>query len=276
MDAYFLTGSNAWINAVIARHLHDMLLCSSRRQRYFPPRRKQVVIESLLVYLWMGFIASWPFIPALPHQARLSAGLACLPHEYDRNSTLFLWLIFMPFFALIPTAYSLYVAFDVWRRNLLPPSGKHLDLAIYFFRLVSVFLIMWVPSIFLMFIAGGFLSSWVAFIGGCWSHLQGAVSAVASIMKRDIWVAFVETATCGTMKPSTTLTSTSFQLSCDIHSPEADESGHGCGEALSKGSVLMPGSLSVRDDTNEVEIEDGLDSARNAVPSPVGHDQGSA
>jgi hypothetical protein len=98
----------------------------------------------------------------LPHQARLSAGIACLPHEYDTASTIFQWLVFAPFFALIPTVYSLYVAVDVMRRKLLPPQGKKRNLAIYFFRLVVVFLVMWIPSIFLLFVAGGHLPAWVS------------------------------------------------------------------------------------------------------------------
>ena len=146
-------GCNAWLNAAIARHLHHMLQCGARMERYFPPSRKQVVYESLAIYLWMAFVASWVFIPFVPHDIALSAGLACLPHEYDAASTIFLWLVFMPCFALLPTAYAMYVTADVLYNKLLPPRGKKRDLAVYFARIVAVFLLMWVPSIFLMFIA---------------------------------------------------------------------------------------------------------------------------
>lgn len=190
-------GSNAWLNAAIARHVHDMLSSSRQMKRYCAPTQKRVILEALSVYAWLGFVSAWPFLGFLPHRLGLSAGLACLPHEYDVASTVFLWCVFMPCFALIPTAYALWVAFDVWHRGLLPPSGKKRNIAVYFFRLTVVFLVMWVPSIFLMFIAGGFLTSWVAFLGGCWSHLQGAVSGVASIMKQDIGQAFVEFLACG-------------------------------------------------------------------------------
>lgn len=190
-------GSNAWLNAVIARHVHQMLVCSHSMKRYFAPPRKQVLMESTAVYVWLAFLSSWPFIDFLPHRLRLSAGLTCLPHEYDTASTIFFWLVFMPCFALIPTTYALYVATDVWRRQLLPPEGRKRNVAVYFFRLTVVFLLMWLPSIFLIFIAGGFTSSWVAFAGGCWSHLQGAVSALISITKQDIGEAFVEFITCG-------------------------------------------------------------------------------
>ena len=198
---------------MIARHVHDMLVCCHEMKRYFAPTIRQVVKESLAVYAWVAFLAAWPFVEFLPHRLRLSAGLACLPHEYDTTSTIFFWLVFMPLFCLLPTAYALYVAFDVWRRQLLPTEKtKKRNIAIYFFRLTVVFLIMWVPSIFLMFIAGGYTSSWVAFAGGCWSHLQGAVSAVASIMKADIGQAFAQFITCGRARTNALVSSSHLRV----------------------------------------------------------------
>lgn len=41
----------------------------------------------------------------------------------------------------------------------------------------------------------------MAFIGGCWSHTQGAVSAIASVVKKDIWNSFWEMMTCGRHSP---------------------------------------------------------------------------
>ena len=39
-------GSNAWLNAAIARHVHDMLRCGQAMKRYFAPTRRQVVLEA--------------------------------------------------------------------------------------------------------------------------------------------------------------------------------------------------------------------------------------
>ena len=41
----------------------------------------------------------------------------------------------------------------------------------------------------------------MAFLGGSWSHLQGVVSAIASIMKQDIGQAFLEFISCGRVVP---------------------------------------------------------------------------
>ena len=194
-------GSNAWLNAAIARHLHRMLVLSNRRERYFPPTTRQVVAECLGVYTWLLFVATWIFWPFLPMRVSMTSGVGCLPHEYDRPSAIFQWLVFIPCLALIPTGFACYVSFDVWYRKLLPPLGKRRELAVYFFRIVAIFLIMWVPSVLLMFLLGGYLPPWTASVGGSWSHFQGAVSGMASLMKRDIREAFLEFVTCGRITP---------------------------------------------------------------------------
>ena len=166
LDVYLTTshfsGCNAWLNGVIAYHVRDMLVHSHQSKRYFPPSLKKVTLECCFIYLWMAFLASWPLIDAIPISPRLSAGVACLPHEYDKTSTIFMWTLYMPLFVLIPTGYVLFVAIDVVRRRMLPPSGKERDLAVYFARLVIVFLVMWIPSLCFMFVAGGHLDSLVS------------------------------------------------------------------------------------------------------------------
>jgi hypothetical protein len=56
--------------------------------------------------------------------------------------------------------------------KLLPPSGKRRLLTIYFGRLCLVFIIMWIPAFVVMFVATEWLSPWVDWVGGTWSHLQ--------------------------------------------------------------------------------------------------------
>jgi hypothetical protein len=59
--------------------------------------------------------------------------------------------------------------------KLLPPSGKRRLLAIYFGRLCLVFIIMWIPAFIVMFVATEWLSPWVDWVGGTWSHLQAGM-----------------------------------------------------------------------------------------------------
>ena len=160
------------------------------------PSPRCVIAQCLAIYVGLAVLAAFPFIDFLPVKPRYSNAIACLPHEYDRTSTYFQWLVYIPLVSLIPTGYVLYVTFDILHRKLLPPTGKRRELSIYFFRIVVVFLTMWIPSIFLLFVAGGWFPVSSVVVGGSWSHLQGAVSATASVMKRDIREAVWEFLTC--------------------------------------------------------------------------------
>lgn len=157
------TGANAWLNAVIAREIHKMLRCSHHRQRYFPPKRRVVALHAIVVYLWAAVVASLGIIPGggvLP-MTTLRLGAGCTPVEYNTASTIFFFTLYLPLFCLIPVTYVLYVAFDVFRKKLLPLTGKTRELAIYFFRLIAIFVFMWLPTLIFVFFAGSELNIWV-------------------------------------------------------------------------------------------------------------------
>jgi hypothetical protein len=78
-------------------------------------------------------------------------------------------VVFVPLFVWIPTVYVLYAGAHVLYMKLLPPSGKRRLLTIYFGRLCLVFMIMWIPTFFVLFLA----REWLSRVGGTWSHLQG-------------------------------------------------------------------------------------------------------
>lgn len=93
----------------------------------------------------------------------------------------------MPIFSVIPILYVIYVSFDIWRRQLLPPSGKRRLLAVYFGRIVIVFLLMWGPYFLLNYLLAAFLPTWVIFAAGTLSHLQRPISASVCLLKPDIY-----------------------------------------------------------------------------------------
>jgi hypothetical protein len=194
----FGIGANAWLNAVITFQLHTMLKFGNQRRRYTSPTRKTVTAHALSVYLFVAFLGTWGLIgaPWWPFHSGPPSGLACLPIEVDRRSTIFFWSCFFPLFAGIPIAYVAYVCYDIWKRNLLPPMGRRRYLAIYFGRLILVFLVMWLPTLLLLFVISTWLPPWAHFAGGTWSHLQGALSAGVSLLKPDIYQAVKNFVTC--------------------------------------------------------------------------------
>ena len=182
--------ANCWMNAVIVHELYRMLRFSQQRKRYTPPTRAKVLRQAALVYgyaMALAFLGAWN-IPWMPHKTAVYSGFACFPMEYDFESTLFYWLFFIPAFLLIPCLYAIWVGYDVlWRRKMIPPMGRRRTLAVYFSRLVAVYLFMWIPFLLICTIGNNTnISGWIYWSGATWSHLQGLVSAILSATKDDI------------------------------------------------------------------------------------------
>lgn len=196
-QAFYLTvtvGANAWLNAAITRHLLNMLQSAHQFRKYQPPSRKRVTLESLALYAFNLFIGSWFLIDQAdwwPFQIRLKAGVVCLPQDFNYLSTALYYGVFFPSFFLVPFLYVCYAVFIIWRQNLMPPSGRKRALAMYFFRLVVAFAVMWVPSLVLLVVTSPWTNPWLMWAGGFWAHMQGVVSGVLSLFKRDIWKAYV-------------------------------------------------------------------------------------
>ena len=189
--------ANSWLNFVIAYQLHTMLRNSKIGRRYKLPTRRGVTIQAIAVYLWCSFLGSWGIYEAdnFPFHSGQASGLACLPLEgRDKASSIFFWVVFFPLFAGIPIALVVWICCDIFFRGLMPPPGRRRLVTIYFGRLIIVFLVMWIPTLLLIFILAA--PHWVGFIGGSWSHMQGGVSAIFMLLKPDIWEAFKSIMTC--------------------------------------------------------------------------------
>lgn len=184
--------ANAWLNLAITRHLLIMLQSAAQYKKYKPPSRKRVTMEALGAYGFSMFLACWFVIDAewWPFRTRLNSGIVCLPQDFSYMSTAFYYTIFLPVGFLIPLGYVLYAVFVIWRQNLLPTSGGRRALAIYFFRLVGAFAIMWIPCLVLLVVTSAWTGPWVQWAGGLWGHMQGVVSGVVSLCKPDIWAAY--------------------------------------------------------------------------------------
>mmetsp|Transcript_29703 Transcript_29703/g.45019 ORF Transcript_29703/g.45019 Transcript_29703/m.45019 type:complete len:431 (-) Transcript_29703:480-1772(-) len=187
--------ANSWMNAVVALELHRLLKDCRRGYHYRPPPIKKVVFRSLMVYVYSAFVASWTLFGFLPHRADVTAGLACLPVEFSIGSTIFFWLVFIPAFFGIPFAIFLHVCWDVHRKKMLPSNERTRQLFIFFMRLTLVFILMWLPTVVLLF-AIGVPDVWASFVGGSWSHLQGLVSAAFCLTKADVRSAVVHFICC--------------------------------------------------------------------------------
>lgn len=187
--------SNAWLNALVVRQLYQMLQDSTNVRRYVVPTLKRVTIESLAIYLY-GLVLGLLTLTELPYDALLIRGQACLPADYNRASSIFLYVVAMPLIALLPCGYVAYICFDIYRHRLLPPNDKRRTLVIYFCRVVVIFFVMWVPSLVAIFVIGPWIGVWASWVAGSWTHFQGLASAIMMLLKKDIRQEFVAFVTC--------------------------------------------------------------------------------
>lgn len=190
-------GGNAWLNAVICSQVHRMLRSSYDRRHYRPPTKRAVTIHALLVNVGILLLAGVGIFSmrGWPIRTMAASGLTCLPLEYNKMSTIFMWCVYLPLWIGIPYFYVVYVAVDIWWRRLMPPRGRRRALAIYFFRIVGVFVLMWGP-VFVMTYAFAGMSPWLVFVASIWAHMQASVSAVVALLKPDVAEAARQLATC--------------------------------------------------------------------------------
>jgi hypothetical protein len=172
---------------------------SNVRGRYHPPTKQQVWMHAAAVYMYAAF---WGVLGAfniswLPHKTHNYHGLVCFPMEYDRTSTFFFWLFFLPCFLGIPLVYAAYVFIDVWRSRLMPQAGRRRNISLFLLRLVCLYFIVWAPYL-VVCLLGNFVvvDSWIFWAGAAVSHLQGLLTVLFSLTRDDVREAVQSFVTC--------------------------------------------------------------------------------
>jgi len=149
--------ANVWLNAIVAYEVYALLSKSHRRVRVVPPTIKKAVLQGAVVYLY--------------------AMITFLVHYYvdgfvDNH------VLAPTYFMLsigLPIVYLLYVCISIWYRGLLPrpaimttPAATATatattttrndeglrELALYFFRVIIVYFIVWLPALVLIVCSG--------------------------------------------------------------------------------------------------------------------------
>lgn len=129
------SAANLYLNAIISYELFTLLKNSNRRLRTPPPTFKKVGLQALAVYAWAICI----FL------------IRYFTEDVKRLPTWVEVTLYFMISAGIPILYLCYVCFVIWRRKLLPSmNGPLRVLALYFFRIIAVFLLLWLPGVFLL------------------------------------------------------------------------------------------------------------------------------
>jgi len=175
-----------WMNSLIAYELRRLATSLGQGEAYLPPSGGAVVVRILCIYLLSLFIALLVVIPGVPAEAGSHRGLACLPMEYDVKSTIFHWTVTMNLMLVVPLVIILWNFWQAYKSSPLSMKSNNVDRAVFVFfaRLMALFVFMWVPSGFLIWMVP--LSQHIAYYGGLLSHAQGFVSSFLYMMKPDI------------------------------------------------------------------------------------------
>lgn len=105
LQSWYVTfgfGGSMYMNALIAFKIRKMLVMGMEGKAFVPPSIKQVVLESLCMYCWTGFLGTWILIDAIPVRGMPIAGIACFAADYDLGSMIFFWLVYVTAFAGLP------------------------------------------------------------------------------------------------------------------------------------------------------------------------------
>jgi len=96
-------------------------------------------------------------------------------------------------FVFLPIGYSVYVSIKVWRGGYLPKSAgtgsrsekARRELAIYFFRIVAVFVGVWFPSVVFRFVGNYCGLPWLQIITICGPAIQAIATSALVLTKSD-------------------------------------------------------------------------------------------
>ncbi|KAL7567895.1 hypothetical protein ACA910_019615 [Epithemia clementina (nom. ined.)] len=156
--SYFYLPGNLTANAVVAREIYRLAYLSYKRQRTNPPKLRTVIFQMSLVYLWASFLSLWSIMHCKwspTHYddgnhfcVRATGSKTTDPDESPMISAGLGSLIGVGV-CLAPIAYVFYVGFRIRKGRLLPIKGRTRALAMYFFRVVLVFGIFFVPMLIL-------------------------------------------------------------------------------------------------------------------------------
>ncbi|KAL7571455.1 hypothetical protein ACA910_019210 [Epithemia clementina (nom. ined.)] len=157
---YFYLPANLYANAVVAREMYRLASASYRRQRIHPPKLRTVIGQMMTVYLWSFLLALWNIINVSWSPSHYdssndfcirASGSPSNRNDPDASPTISptLGSLISLTVNLVPICYVFYVGFCIWRGHLLPIKGRTRALAMYFFRVVLVFGIFFVPMLIL-------------------------------------------------------------------------------------------------------------------------------
>lgn len=177
---WFYAVTNLFLNAIIVYEVHRFVRAFKQQaRRVSSPPLNRVFLQGFSVYVVGAGCGVWMF-----HLHTVGDNIAG-GGNYDRF--LQIYKISLCSMVIPPTIFVTLICLDVWYRKLLPETGgRTRTLAIYFLRVIFVFMVTWLP--YMVLITYGLRSNRIlAYIGMCFSSIQGTLSVLVAMSKSDIY-----------------------------------------------------------------------------------------
>lgn len=134
--------ANIYLNVVVSYEVFILLKNSHQRKRHTPPSLRRAQIQAAVVFGMAMIVFIFHYFLVGHNQVNMKV----------------MFPISLLFSYVIPAMYLGYICIVIWRRKfLLSLEGKARDLALYFGRIILVFVVVWLPAMILLNIS---FASW--------------------------------------------------------------------------------------------------------------------
>lgn len=177
--------ANLFLNAVVSYEVLILLRNSNQVRRSNPPSLRKVTLQAVVVY-------SFSMLVFVIHYCISSAAAkADKKGDYERSGSLWsanLYWSFVVTYAL-PIGFFGCVSIIIWCRGYIPSAtGRMKELAWYFFRVIVVFCLFWIPGMYFLLVGAAdkdYGGKHVT-IGLLFCALQPIVSTCMAMTKSDV------------------------------------------------------------------------------------------
>jgi len=181
----FYTCSNYWMGAVVTREIYKMLTATKNMQRVASSKHdttwRTLFLQVTTIHVLALIMASTFLETSVDWIPDISLETGCEAFPTNTKESYYFWCFYAFLGMMVPTVYVLYTAFEIYRKDLLPLTGKTRALVLYFFRLIAVFVGFWI-----VFVVAIFLKGWYQAIAFVIFNLTGFVSFCFALTKPDV------------------------------------------------------------------------------------------
>lgn len=196
----FNTCANYWMGAIVTHEVYNMLVATKKCIRVSRIESlhnrdtttwRKLLAQSTTVHLFALAMASTVLETSVDWIPDVSIETQCEAFPRNAKEAYYFWFCYVFLGMMLPSIYLLYVCLDIYWNGLLPISGKTRFLALYFFRLIAIFVGFWI-----IFVVAVFLKGWAQAIAFVFFNLTGFVSFCFAVTKPDVREACLDLLFC--------------------------------------------------------------------------------